>query len=81
MASMPQSGNPNDMANIMSKQMMYFAPIMTVLFARSLPAALSLYWVTGTLVDWYQQHRGMKKFNSKSKDKTTVSVRSKKKEA
>lgn len=79
MRSMPASDDPKDMANIMSKQMIYMFPIMTVLIGRSLPAGLSLYWVVATLVDWYQQHHGMKRFHRtrKKEGKVSVSVRKK----
>ncbi len=83
MSSMPSSGDKNDMTEIMTKQMTYFAPVMTVLFARSLPAALSIYWIAGTLVDWYQQTHSTKRFLAKEGDNknVTVSVRSRKKDA
>lgn len=81
MASMPMSSDPNDMASIMSKQMMYMFPAMTVLIGRTLPAGLSLYWAVATLVDWYQQNQGLRRFEKKSATKATVSVRKKKEAA
>lgn len=82
-ASMPQSDDPTDMASIMNKQMIYFFPVITILIARSLPAALSIYWVAATLADWYQQHHGTKRVRRKQEQhgKVSVRVRSKKKEA
>lgn len=80
MQSMPSSDDPNDTAAIMSKQMIYIFPVMTVLIGRTFPAGLSLYWVVATLVDWYQQTRGIRRFHAKRKDKVTVSVREKRKE-
>lgn len=38
-----------------TKQMMYFLPIITVVFAFKLPAALPLYWIVTTLVAIFQQ--------------------------
>lgn len=79
----PATGDPNDVMTIMSKQMIYFFPLMTVFIAARLPAALSVYWVVGTLVDWYQQEHATRRINhkkSKSQAKPTVSVRSKRKE-
>lgn len=74
-------GDGDAMSSIMSKQMIYFLPVMTALIGRSLPAALSIYWVIATLVDWYQQAQGMKRLGKKLENtKVTVSVRSKKKE-
>ncbi len=82
---MSQIGDPTgdkgaDMTQVMSKQMMYFFPFMTIFIARSLPAALSIYWVVATLVDWYQQNLGMKKYMKEhpASDKASVTVRHKK---
>ncbi len=44
--------DPMQMAN---KQMVYFFPIITVLFARSMPAALSIYWIVTTVFGIAQQ--------------------------
>jgi YidC/Oxa1 family membrane protein insertase len=38
-----------------TKQMVYFFPIITVLFARSMPAALSIYWIVTTVFGIAQQ--------------------------
>ncbi len=84
MASMPtstgDSKDPADMATMMTKQMTYFFPIFTVVIARTLPAALSIYWVAATLMDWYQQHIGTKRVQRKqaTQGKVSVTVRSKK---
>ncbi|MCL5410729.1 MAG: YidC/Oxa1 family membrane protein insertase [Patescibacteria group bacterium] len=44
--------DPMQMAN---KQMVYFFPLITVFFARSLPSALSIYWIVTTLFGIIQQ--------------------------
>lgn len=44
-----------DPMQMMNKQMVYFFPIITVLFARSMPAALSIYWIVTTLFGIAQQ--------------------------
>lgn len=43
------------MAGAMSKQMMYFLPVMTVFIAMSLPSGLALYWIVTTLFAIGQQ--------------------------
>ncbi|MFA4995896.1 MAG: YidC/Oxa1 family membrane protein insertase [Patescibacteria group bacterium] len=48
----PKEMDPMQMAN---KQMVYFFPLITVFFARSVPAALSIYWVVTTLFGIIQQ--------------------------
>lgn len=50
-----------DMAGMMSKQMTYFMPVMTVFIAMSLPAGLALYWLVTTLFAIGQQYLIMKK--------------------
>jgi YidC/Oxa1 family membrane protein insertase len=49
-----------DMAGMMSKQMTYFMPVMTVFIAMSLPAGLALYWLVTTLFAIGQQYFIMK---------------------
>ncbi|KKP97325.1 MAG: Sec-independent factor for membrane protein insertion (YidC/SpoIIIJ family) [Candidatus Moranbacteria bacterium GW2011_GWE1_36_7] len=46
--------NP-DFANIMTKQMLYLGPIMTLFIGIKFPAGLSLYWLAGTLFMLIQQ--------------------------
>ncbi len=43
------------MASMMNKQMMYFMPIITVIFGVSLPGGLTLYWTINTLMTIAQQ--------------------------
>jgi YidC/Oxa1 family membrane protein insertase len=44
-----------DMAAIMSKQMLYLGPFMTLFIGIKFPAGLSLYWLAGTLFMLIQQ--------------------------
>lgn len=50
-----------DTAAMMSKQMTYFMPVLTVFIAMSLPAGLALYWLVTTLFAIGQQYIIMKK--------------------
>lgn len=49
------SGSP-DFGRIMSKQMLYFGPILSIVIFWSLPAALPLYWIVVTLLTLLQQY-------------------------
>lgn len=60
MASQPVAAKTDDsktpdMAQIMSKQMLYLGPIMTLFIGIKFPAGLSLYWLAGTLFMLVQQ--------------------------
>ena len=62
----PQSttdGKP-DIAQMMSKQMIYLGPLMTLFIGIKFPAGLSLYWLAGTLFMLVQQIVIEKKKNS-----------------
>ena len=48
------SGKP-DIAQMMSKQMLYLGPFMTLFIGIKFPAGLSLYWLVGTLFMLVQQ--------------------------
>ena len=50
----------------MSKQMMYFMPVLTVIISASLPGGLALYWFIITLLNVVDQH-----FINKSMDTST----------
>lgn len=55
---MPQDKNTNkkgDMAAIMQKQMVYFFPLLTIVFLFKLPAALGLYWTASGIFSIIQQ--------------------------
>jgi len=55
--AMPKTAGQTDNAQMMiSKQMIYFLPIMTIVIAMSLPAALPLYWFVTTLIAIIQQY-------------------------
>ncbi|KKQ45184.1 MAG: 60Kd inner membrane protein [Candidatus Moranbacteria bacterium GW2011_GWC2_37_8] len=59
MASQPvtpksEDGQP-DFAQIMSKQMLYLGPFLTLFIGIKFPAGLSLYWLAGTLFMLIQQ--------------------------
>jgi YidC/Oxa1 family membrane protein insertase len=58
----PAAGVTQDKtASLMTAQLTYFMPVVTVLIALRLPAALSLYWVVTTLFAIGQQYYIMKK--------------------
>jgi membrane protein insertase Oxa1/YidC/SpoIIIJ len=78
MRTMPQTGDNNDVSVIISKQATYLFPVMTVIIAARFPAALSLYWVVGTVADWFMQHHSHKRYTNRTTQRVTVSVRSKK---
>jgi len=45
-----------DISSLMSHQMVYFMPLITIFIAWNLPAALPLYWIVITLFGIVQQH-------------------------
>lgn len=49
-----------DFGRIMSKQMLYFGPIISVVIFSTLPAALPLYWIVVTLMTVLQQYLSKK---------------------
>lgn len=49
------SGSVN-FSQIMSKQMLYFGPIISVVIFWNLPSALPLYWIVVTLITLFQQY-------------------------
>lgn len=53
-------------AVMMQKQMMYFLPVMTFIFAMSLPSGLAVYWAITTLFAIGQQWVIMKKRDNES---------------
>lgn len=46
----------SDFSRMMSQQMLYFGPVISVVIFWSLPAALPLYWTVVTLVTLFQQY-------------------------
>lgn len=59
--SSPSLGGLGNMGGMISKQMTYLMPAMTVFIALSLPSGLALYWATTTAVAILQQWVIMKK--------------------
>jgi len=49
-----------------NRQMMYFMPVITVIFGIQFPAGLTLYWVMSTLFQIAQQHYFFRKKDSKT---------------
>jgi len=58
----------------LNKNMMYFMPIITVVFAYNFPAGLALYWLFSTLFQVAQQYYIFKKDN-KNKDSGLVTAK------
>lgn len=50
-----EGARDEDMAAVMSKQMVYFMPFFTVFIGATLPAGLTLYWLVTTLLMAVQQ--------------------------
>ncbi len=50
-----------DLAQTMTKQMLYFAPLMTLFIGFKLPAGLALYWLVSTIFMIIQQYLIVKK--------------------
>ncbi|MBU1102628.1 YidC/Oxa1 family membrane protein insertase [Patescibacteria group bacterium] len=63
MAPSTKSANPGDFSTMMSRQMTYLMPIITLIIAWKLPAGLALYWVVITLFGVVQQYFVNKKIN------------------
>lgn len=61
-----EGSKDENMAAIMSKQMMYFMPVITIFIGLSLPGGLTLYWFFFTLLTVVQQ---VVTFNKKDKEK------------
>ena len=72
----PQNSGPGakdeNMMAMMSKQMLYFMPAMTVLIGFSLPAGLTLYWFFSTILTVAQQYILLRKKDSKPSDKGNI---------
>jgi YidC/Oxa1 family membrane protein insertase len=51
----------DDFSRMMSTQMLYFMPIITVFIASTLPSGLALYWVTTSVFSIIQQYYQLKK--------------------
>jgi YidC/Oxa1 family membrane protein insertase len=55
-AASSQKGQGADFANLMSTQMTYFMPVLTIMIAWQLPAGLPLYWLVLTIFGIIQQY-------------------------
>lgn len=72
-----------DVSQMMGKQMLLIAPLMTYFITLRVPAALGLYWVATTLFMYLQQawylRRPLPKISNsvKTKDNVTVTIRTK----
>jgi len=55
-----KSSGSADFGQIMSKQMLYFGPVISIIIFWRLPAALPLYWVIVTLMTMLQQYLSKK---------------------
>ncbi|OGD62334.1 hypothetical protein A3A71_00505 [Candidatus Berkelbacteria bacterium RIFCSPLOWO2_01_FULL_50_28] len=71
----PPSGDKKDVSAMMSKQMMYMLPAITLFFGMTLPAGLMLYWGTSTGLSWLQQVQIARTFKAKPKTQVTVRTR------
>ncbi|MBI2635086.1 MAG: membrane protein insertase YidC [Parcubacteria group bacterium] len=56
MPSFAKSAGTADFSRMMSQQMLYFGPILSVIIFWNLPSALPLYWVVVTLMTLLQQY-------------------------
>lgn len=68
--SMPQLDPQKSAANIqktMSKQMLYFMPILTIIIALKFPAGLPFYWLISTLLGMGQEYYLLNKFYGKNR--------------
>ncbi len=48
-------GDPNDQAQALNKQMLYFFPVMIIIIGWNLPAGLVIYWLTTTAFSILEQ--------------------------
>jgi YidC/Oxa1 family membrane protein insertase len=61
-----EGSKDEDMASMMNKQLLYFAPVFTVIIGLKLPGGLALYWLISTLFTVFQQLIVFRKKNSKA---------------
>lgn len=54
-AAQDKKDDEPDFASIMSKQMLYIGPVLTLVIGASLPSGLAIYWLTATLITIWQQ--------------------------
>jgi len=65
-------GQTADPTAMMSKQMLFIAPLITVFFGRSMPAALVIYWITTTVFGIFQQLYVNKMMRAAKKDTSAI---------
>ena len=61
MTKNPAPVKKNDFSSIMTQQMLYLGPLLTLFIGMKFPAGLALYWVVNTLFAIVQQYLTMKK--------------------
>ncbi len=54
--SLPKTANEDPTAKVMTYQMLYFLPAVTIILGFQFPAGLTLYWIVTTLFGIGQQH-------------------------
>lgn len=54
--TLPSPGNSDDFGQILSKQMLYLGPVLTLFIGFQFPAGLSLYWLVSTFFMIAQQY-------------------------
>lgn len=62
-----QKGSESTSAEKMARQMVFMGPVLAFVILANLPAAISLYWLTGALFSLFQQamvNRSLKDFSS-----------------
>ncbi len=69
-----EGAKDENMAAVMSKQMMYFMPVITVFIGVSLPGGLTLYWFFFTLLTVAQQLLTFNKQNKKNLESNTKKI-------
>jgi len=57
----PKKNGQPDFSQIMSKQMLYMGPLLTLFIGIKFPAGLALYWLVSTLFMIFQQRHIIKK--------------------
>lgn len=67
-----EGSKDENMAAIMSKQMMYFMPVITIFIGISLPGGLTLYWFFFTLLTALQQLYTFRKTKSSETENKTI---------
>lgn len=64
--SQPATGKGNQFSDMMQKQMVYFFPVITVMFLFNLPSAIGIYWIVTALFSTWQQRLILKQDGPKT---------------